>query len=113
MFMGYPKQGNFIGIVGNGRSRKFTADLYAQFGRNPNLPVVKLHVPLDGWILPSVRLSDHASFWDKGFKAVMITDSAFYRNPHYHRASDTMEKLDCRFMSELVHSLVLFFSSLR
>ena len=75
--------------------------------------MVKLKVPLNGWILPSVRLSDHASFWDQGFKAVMITDSAFFRNPHYHLPSDTMEKLDYRFMAELVESLILFFCSHR
>ena len=61
-----------------------------------------------GWILPSVRLSDHASFWDQGFIAVMVTDSAFFRNPHYHLPSDTMDTLDYNFMAELVESLVLF-----
>jgi len=108
-FFGYPKEGNFIGIVGNTRSRGFTRALFSAFGRNPELPVVKLHVPFNGWVLPSVRLSDHASFWDQGYQAVMITDSAFFRNPHYHRSSDTMEKLDLRFMSELVRSLIMFF----
>ena len=73
--------------------------------------MVKLSVPFNGWILPSVRLSDHASFWDQGFKAVMVTDSAFFRNPYYHLPSDTMEKLDYRFMAELVESLILFFKS--
>ena len=71
--------------------------------------MVSLNVPLNGRILPAVRLSDHASFWDEGFKAVMITDSAFYRNPHYHTELDTMEKLNYGFMAELVESLVLFF----
>ncbi len=68
--------------------------------------------PFNGWVLPAVRLSDHASFWDNGYKAVMITDSAYFRNPHYHQASDTMDKLDYRFMAELVESLMLFFQSL-
>lgn len=111
MFMGYPEEGNFIGIVGNLSSRKFTRALFDAFRKNSELPVVKLTVPLGGWLLPSVRLSDHASFWDQSFKAVMITDSAFYRNPHYHLPSDTMEKLDTRFMAELVDSLLIFFSS--
>jgi len=109
MFMGYPKEGNFIGVVGNLGSRKFAHSLTRAFQRNTELPVVKLIVPFGGRLMPSVRLSDHSSFWDQGFKAVMITDSAFYRNPHYHRSSDTMEKLDYRFMSELVESLVIFF----
>jgi Zn-dependent M28 family amino/carboxypeptidase len=113
MFFGYPKQGDFIGIVGNFKSKKFTRSLVSAFSKNTELPVVKLNVPLNGRILPSIRLSDHASFWDQGFKAVMITDSAFYRNPYYHTALDTMEKLDYRFMAELVESLIMFFRSFR
>ena len=111
MFFGYPKEGNFIGIVGNSKSKAFTNALVKEFSKNQELPVVKLSVPLNGRILPAVRLSDHASFWDKGFKAVMITDSAFYRNPNYHTSLDTMEKLDYGFMAELVESLMLFFRS--
>ena len=111
MFFGYPKKGDYIGIVGDFNSRSFTASLFKAFGKNPDLPVIKMTVPLGGFLLPSVRLSDHAPFWDRGFKAVMITDTAFYRNPHYHLASDTMEKLDYGFMAQLVKSLVLFFRS--
>jgi Zn-dependent M28 family amino/carboxypeptidase len=110
-FFGYPKQGNYIGIVGNFKSGDFTNSLFDAFQKNPELPVIKLKVPFNGRILPAIRLSDHASFWDQGFKAVMITDTAFFRNPHYHRSSDTMEKLDYRFMAELVESFVLFFNS--
>jgi Zn-dependent M28 family amino/carboxypeptidase len=58
--------------------------------------------------MPAVRLSDHASFWDEGFKAVMITDSAFYRNPHYHLSTDTMDTLDYRFMAGVVKSLMTY-----
>jgi hypothetical protein len=110
-FFGYPKQGNYIGIVGNFKSGGFTKALFDAFQKNPELPVIKLKIPFNGRILPAVRLSDHASFWDQGFKAVMITDTAFFRNPHYHKSSDTMEKLDFRFMAELVESLLLFFKS--
>jgi hypothetical protein len=113
MFFGYPPEGNFIGIVGNFKSGGLMQSLVKQFKKNRELPVVKLRVPFSGWILPAVRLSDHASFWDKGFKAVMVTDSAFFRNPYYHTAADTMEKLDYGFMAELVESLVVFFSSHR
>ena len=113
MFMGYPKEGNFIGLVGNFRSRVFLKELLMQFQKNQQLPAVKLTVPFNGWVLPAVRLSDHASFWDQGFKAVMVTDSAFYRNPHYHTSSDTMEKLNYRFMAKLVESLLIFFRAHR
>jgi hypothetical protein len=84
-----------------------------QFQKNQQLPAVKLTVPFNGWVMPAVRLSDHASFWDQGFKAVMVTDTAFYRNPNYHTSSDTMEKLNYRFMAELVESLLIFFHAHR
>ena len=112
-FLGYPKVGNFIGLVGNLKSRGFTNALLRAFRKNPDLPAVKLTVPFSGWLVPAVRLSDHSSFWDQGYRAVMVTDSAFYRNPHYHLSSDTMEKLDYRFMAELVESLIIFFLSPR
>jgi Zn-dependent M28 family amino/carboxypeptidase len=111
MFLDYPKKGNFIGIVNNFKSRGFAQGLVEQFQKNRQLPVVKLTVPFNGWIMPAVRLSDHASFWDQGFKAVMLTDSAFFRNPYYHTAADTMDKLDFEFMAEVVESLVIFFLS--
>ena len=113
MFLGYPEKGDFIGIVGNFQSRSFAHALAGEFRKNNDLPVVQLTVPFNGWLMPSVRLSDHASFWDKGFRAVMITDSAFYRNHNYHMPSDTMDKLDFRFMAELVESLIIFFCSHR
>ena len=112
-FFDYPEAGNFIGIVGNFKSGDFTTALLNEFQKNRELPVVKLTVPLNGWLIPAVRLSDHASFWDQGYRAVMITDSAYFRNPHYHTPTDTMEKLDYRFMAELVESLVIFFKSHR
>jgi Zn-dependent M28 family amino/carboxypeptidase len=108
MFLGYPQVGNFIGIVGNFESRSLTRIVFSSFRKNRDLPAVKLTVPFNGWIMPAVRLSDHAAFWDAGFKAVMITDSAYFRNPHYHLTSDKMDTLDYRFMAELVESLVTF-----
>ncbi len=111
MFMDYPKEGNFIGIVNNFKSRNFARRLVEHFKKNKQLPVIKLTVPFNGWVMPAVRLSDHASFWDQGFKAVMLTDSAFFRNPYYHSPADTMDKLDFEYMAELVESLVIFFLS--
>jgi Zn-dependent M28 family amino/carboxypeptidase len=113
MFLDYPKTGDFIGIAGNIKSRKFTRSLCEAFEHNPDLPVVSLTVPLNGYLLPNIRLSDHASFWDRGYKAVMITDTAFYRNPYYHSRTDTMEKLDFIFMARLVKSLCIFFDSVK
>ena len=114
MFLGYPKKGNFFGLVGNFGSRQFTSRICTTHSKkNSNLPVVKLLVPFKGGLLPAIRLSDHSSFWDQGYNAVMVTDSAFYRNPHYHLPSDTMEKLDYKFMAEVVKSLLIFFQSHR
>jgi hypothetical protein len=113
MFFGYPKEGKFIGIVGNFASRGLTRNLFESFQKIQGLQAIKLTVPFNGWIMPAVRLSDHASFWDEGYQAVMITDSAFFRNPHYHLPSDRMDTLDFRFMAELVHSLTAFLANQR
>jgi len=110
-FMGYPRQGDFIAIVGNRRSKELMRDISAGFAKNPALPVQTLLAPLNGWILPAVRLSDHAPFWNEGFPAVMVTDSSFFRNPHYHLPSDTMATLDLDFMAEVVESLLIFLLS--
>lgn len=106
-FAGYPDHGRFIGIVGNRRSRAFGRAVLQGFRRNDRLPVEHLFVPFDGWVLPATRLSDHASFWDAGLPAVMVTDTAFFRNPNYHLPSDTSETLDYAFMAEVVASLEL------
>ena len=104
---GYPNQGNFVGIVGNWRSRRFGRAVLKGFRNNERLPVESLFVPLNGWVLPATRLSDHASFWDAGWPALMVTDTAFFRNPNYHLPSDTLDTLDFGFMAELVKSLEL------
>ena len=104
---GYPVEGNFIGIIGNWRSRRFGHTILRAFRNNAHLPVESLFVPFNGWILPATRLSDHASFWDAGWPALMVTDTAFFRNPNYHLPSDTIDTLDFDFMAELVMSLEL------
>ncbi len=63
-------------------------------------------------MLPATRLSDHASFWDSGFPALMVTDTAFFRNPNYHLPSDTIDTLDFEFMAQLVESLTLALAEL-
>ncbi len=62
---GFPREGNFIGIVGNWRSRHFGRAVLRGFRGNQKLPVESLFVPFNGWLLPATRLSDHASFWDR------------------------------------------------
>ena len=104
---GYPAEGNYIGIVSNWRSRNFGRKVLRGFRNNPRLPVESLFVPFNGWLLPATRLSDHASFWDRGWPALMVTDTAFFRNPNYHTPWDRIETLDFAFMAELVTSLEL------
>ena len=65
-----------------------------------------LPVPLNGEVLPDVRLSDHSPFWDQGYNAMMVTDTSFLRNPHYHEPTDTVETLDLEFYSKVVEGLV-------
>jgi Zn-dependent M28 family amino/carboxypeptidase len=94
--------GDFIGVVGNRRSRGLV-ETFVESARQsvPSLPVETLIVTWNGRLLPIVRLSDHAPFWDAGFPAVMITDTAFLRNPHYHEPSDTLETLDLPFLTQV------------
>jgi len=106
-WMGYPSKGNFIGIVGNRKSKKFGQSIFQSFKKNSQLPVETLFVPFNGLILPDTRLSDHSSFWDAGLPAVMITDTAFFRNPNYHTPQDTFDTLDYFFMAELIKSLLI------
>ena len=102
---GYPGAGNFIGIIGNWRSLRFGRAVVKGFRKNIDLPVESLFLPFNGWLLPETRLSDHASFWDAGLPALMVTDTAFFRNPNYHLPSDTIDTLDFDFMAQLVKSL--------
>jgi Zn-dependent M28 family amino/carboxypeptidase len=106
--MGYPTTGNFIGLVSDRRSRPLLVRLEAAIKGAGRLPAVTLAVPLGGYMLPEVRLSDHASFWDEGYPAVMLTDTAFMRNPNYHGPGDVMDHLDLPAMTELTLGLVNF-----
>jgi hypothetical protein len=109
MHLDYPKVGDFIGVVGDRRSAPLVHSICSAFNRNPYLPTQCLIVPWKGWLTHFVRRSDHVSFWDAGYRVVMITDTAEFRNPHYHKRSDTLETLDYQFMAELVGSLLHFF----
>jgi Zn-dependent M28 family amino/carboxypeptidase len=104
---GYPAQGNFIGLICNWRSLTFGRAVRRSFRENARLPVSSLFLPFNGWLIPETRWSDHAPFWDARLPALMVTDTAFFRNPHYHLPSDTIDTLDFRFMAKLVSSLEL------
>ena len=69
------------------------------------VPCEFLPVPFKGRIVPDTRRSDHASFWDLGYPAIMVTDTANMRNPHYHGPSDRIETLDLDFLTAVCRGL--------
>src|SRR5256714_3575575 len=95
-----PRTGDFLAAVGDGRSQQLLERFVAGARvAAPELPLVSYRTRLRGWLLPLTRLSDNASFWDARYPALMLTDTAFLRNPHYHRRSDTSATLDYEFMA--------------
>jgi Zn-dependent M28 family amino/carboxypeptidase len=98
----YPDRGNFIGFVSNLRSRHALHETAAAFRKHSDFPAEHLASPS---FVPGVAWSDQLSFWRAGYPAVMVTDTAFYRYPHYHRASDTPEKIRYPEMTRVVQGL--------
>ncbi|MDH3328343.1 MAG: M28 family peptidase [Desulfobulbaceae bacterium] len=91
MKMVYPREGNFIAIVGNIRSARWTWQVKDAFKTGTDLPVETLNAPS---VIVGIDFSDHWSFNKCGYPAVMVTDTAFYRTPYYHLPSDLPETLD-------------------
>jgi hypothetical protein len=87
----YPDRANFIAFVGDLGSRALVHRAIAAFRRQANFPSEGVAAPAG---IPGVTWSDHWSFRRHGYPAIMVTDTAFYRYPHYHLPSDTPEKLD-------------------
>ncbi len=100
----YPNQGDFIALVGNLRTLKDLITL-SRCIRKAGIPSQCLPVPNRGLIVEATRRSDHSPFWDQGYPAMMITDTSFLRNPHYHKASDTIDTLDLDFMTGICEGL--------
>ncbi len=98
----FPSTPNFIGVVGDSES-KSEVRLVAAALRRTGIPVQTLAASR---LIPGINLSDHDGFWDLGFKALMVTDTAFYRNPNYHSPNDTIGTLDFRMMSRICRGLV-------
>lgn len=99
----YPRVGNFIALVGNIRSIKLLNTFKSQM--KSSVRTESLILPFNGKPLPAVRLSDHSPFWDNGYPALLITDTSFYRNPHYHTADDTLETLNIPFMARVTEGV--------
>jgi Zn-dependent M28 family amino/carboxypeptidase len=101
----YPNQGNFIAFIGNFNTTVETRFFSRQM-RHSGTPSEWLSVPFSGTMLPETRLSDHSPFWDEGYKAIMVTDTSFLRNPHYHQPSDRIETLDLDFLTGVCQGLI-------
>jgi aminopeptidase YwaD len=101
----YPHVGNFIGVVANERSRTLLNTVVSAMKTVEGLPVESLAVPQNGEALPPTRLSDHSPFWDRGYSAPMITDTSWFRNPHYHQSTDTIETLNLDFMTRVAEGV--------
>ncbi|MFM7602603.1 MAG: M28 family peptidase [Pseudanabaena sp.] len=106
----YPNTGDFIGLIG---SIPTIPDLiHLKKHLKSYLPCEWLPVGWRGLAIPDTRRSDHAPFWDAGYKALMVTDTANMRNPHYHKSSDQLETLDLDFLTQVCQGLTVGISAL-
>jgi Zn-dependent M28 family amino/carboxypeptidase len=99
----YPDRGDFIGFVGNLSSRRRLREVKRAFVASTDFPCESLSAP--EWTVV-VGLSDHRSFWKHGYPGLMITDTAFMRNPHYHQGTDTADTLDYERFARVTEGIV-------
>ena len=95
----YPTTGNFIAVVSNFKSSGIGRKIKKIMKKNSDIKVCKLTAPSS---VRGVDFSDHRNYWANGFKSVMITDTAFFRNRNYHKKTDTIDTLDFDKMAEVV-----------
>jgi hypothetical protein len=98
----YPRTADFIGVVGNFRSSKYVSLFKKGIRKYSAINARSLTGPE---FLGGINLSDNSSFWRHGYRAVMVTDTSFFRNPNYHQETDTIDTLDFEKMAEVVKGL--------
>ena len=98
----YPNTGNFIGFVGNLASRKLVRQCLGSFRHHSAFPSEGVAAP--GRMM-GIHWSDHWSFWQEGYAAVMVTDTALFRYPHYHASTDTPDRIDYERLARVVEGL--------
>lgn len=98
----YPSRANFIALVGRWDQRGVVGTFKSACVGAADIPVVSIAAPAS---MPAIDFSDHRNYWDRGYPALMITDTSFLRNPHYHQPTDTADTLDYRRMAEVVRML--------
>lgn len=95
----FPQRGDFLAAVGNIPSWKLCWNFRRGFKRGTrSMPLFSICLPE---AISEIRLSDNSSFWDQGYPALMLTDTSFLRNPHYHRSTDTPDTLDYQRMTDV------------
>ena len=99
----YGERGDFIALVANTSAGLMLTQLTLAMGQH--VTTKALPVPRAGRDVPEVRLSDHSPFWDRGYNALMVTDTSFLRNPNYHQMSDTIDTLDLSFFASVINGL--------
>ncbi|MEG3436199.1 M28 family metallopeptidase [Pannus brasiliensis CCIBt3594] len=100
----YPSTGDFIALIGTPRTWGDLRHLHRKMLEN-NGKCEFLPVPLQGYLVPDARRSDHSPFWSRGYRAIMVTDTANMRNPHYHSVRDTIDTLDLDFLAGVCQGL--------
>ena len=95
----YPSRADFIGVVGRWDQGDWIKTVKSGMKGATDLPVYSIRAPA---MIPGVDFSDHASYWPYGIRAVMVTDTAFYRNKAYHKSGDTPDRLDYNRMAKVV-----------
>lgn len=98
----YPDVGNFVAFVGMPGSRTWLHEVIEPYRRNAHVPSIGGIAPS---FIPGISWSDHAPFADRGIPALMLTDTAPFRYPHYHRATDTPDKVDVETLARITLAL--------
>lgn len=101
----YPDTANFISIISNLRSKDYMKEMVKFFKKNTCIDVKCLAFPP---VIPGMTFSDHYPFWRRGFKALMITDTAFLRNPNYHTKFDLPHTLNYEKLFEVYKGILSF-----
>lgn len=98
----YSDRGDFIALVGKMSDFGATRSVKALMAGAGSLPVHSINAPR---LMQGIDFSDHRSYWEQGYPALMVTDTAFLRNPHYHRAGDSAGSLDYARMAQVVQAV--------
>jgi len=100
----YPEQGNYIAVVGELFSLH-AAKLKANINKVTELDAYSINAPAS---VPGVDFSDHRNYWQKNYSAVMVSDTAFYRNANYHTSADTFDTLNYEKMAQVVYGVYTY-----